>query len=37
MLENNDKAAVNIVSLNAGAAIYIAGIKENLKSGIRVC
>ena len=34
MLENKDETAVNIVSLNAGAAIYISGIKENLKEGI---
>ena len=34
MLENKDETAVNIVSLNAGAAIYISGIKESLKEGI---
>lgn len=34
MLNNKNNAAVNIVSLNAGAAIYIAGIKQDLKSGI---
>ena len=34
MLNNQDEAAVNIVSLNAGAAIYISGIKNDLKSGI---
>jgi anthranilate phosphoribosyltransferase len=34
MLENNNETAVNIVSLNAGAAIYISGIKEDLKSSI---
>ena len=34
MLENKDETAINIVSLNAGAAIYISGIKENLKEGI---
>jgi indole-3-glycerol phosphate synthase len=36
MLNNQDKAAVNIVSLNAGAAIYISGIKNDLKSGIEL-
>jgi indole-3-glycerol phosphate synthase len=34
MLENKNETAVNIVSLNAGAAIYISGIKEDLKSSI---
>ncbi len=36
MLENKDETAVNIVSLNAGAAIYISGIKKNLKDGIEL-
>ena len=36
MLNNQDEAAVNIVSLNAGAAIYISGIKNDLKSGIEL-
>ena len=35
MLENKDETAVNIVSLNAGAAIYISGIKENLKEACK--
>ena len=34
MLENKNETAVNIVSLNAGAAIYISGIKESLKEGV---
>ncbi len=36
MLNNKNEAAVNIVSLNAGAAIYISGISDDLKSGIRI-
>ena len=35
MLKNKNETAVNIVSLNAGAAIYVSGIKENLKDGIK--
>ena len=34
MLNNKNEAAINIVSLNAGAAIYLSGIKEDLKNGI---
>ena len=36
MLKNQDQAAVNIVSLNAGAAIYISGIKESLNDGVQL-
>ena len=36
MLKNQDQAAVNIVSLNAGAAIYISGIKESLSDGVQL-
>ena len=35
MLKNKNDSAVNIVSLNAGAAIYISGIRETLKEGIK--
>ena len=34
MLNNKNKAAVNIVSLNAGSAIYISGVRDSLKEGI---
>ena len=34
MLNNENKAAVNIVSLNAGSAIYISGVRHSLKEGI---
>ncbi len=34
MLNNENKAAVNIVSLNAGSAIYISGVRDSLKEGI---
>ncbi len=35
MLNNKNETAKNIVSLNAGAAIYLAGIKENLNDSIK--
>ena len=35
MLKNKNEAAVNIVSLNAGAAIYISGLKTTLSDGIK--
>ena len=35
MLNNENKAAVNIVSLNAGSAIYISGLRDSLKEGIQ--
>ena len=34
MLNNENEAAVNIVSLNAGSAIYISGVRDSLKEGI---
>jgi anthranilate phosphoribosyltransferase len=34
MLNNKNEAAVNIVSLNAGSAIYISGVRDSLKEGI---
>ena len=34
VLENQPGPAHNIVALNAGAAIYVAGLAENLKAGI---
>ena len=35
MLKNDNKEAVNIVCLNAGAAIYVSGIKNSLEDGIK--
>ncbi len=34
VLDNNDNAAKAIVSINAGAAIYAAGISDSIKDGI---
>ena len=34
VLDNNDNAAKAIVSINAGAAIYAAGISDSIKEGI---
>jgi len=34
VLENQPGPAHNIVALNAGAAIYVAGIAQNLKMGV---
>ena len=34
VLDNNDNAAKTIVSINAGAAIYAAGISDSIKDGI---
>jgi anthranilate phosphoribosyltransferase len=34
VLENQPGPAHNIVALNAGAAIYVAGIAPNLKAGV---
>ena len=34
VLDNNDNAAKAIVSINAGAAIYVAGISDSIKDGI---
>ena len=34
MLENKNKEAVNMISLNAGAAIYVSGIKKSLEESI---
>jgi anthranilate phosphoribosyltransferase len=34
VLENQPGPAHNIVALNAGAAIYVAGLAKTLKSGI---
>lgn len=33
-LDNSDKAAADIVALNAGAAIYVAGIETTLAAGV---
>ena len=34
MLENKNKEAVNMICLNAGAAIYVSGIKKSLEESI---
>ena len=34
MLENKNKEAVNMICLNAGAAIYVSGVKKSLKESI---
>ena len=34
VLENQPGPAHNIVALNAGAAIYVAGVAPNLKAGV---
>jgi len=36
VFDNNNNAAKSIVSLNAGAAIYAAGISDSIKSGVEM-
>jgi anthranilate phosphoribosyltransferase len=35
VLENQSGAAADIVALNAGAAIYVAGLAETLEAGVK--
>ena len=36
VFDNNNNAAKSIVSLNAGAAIYVSGISDSIKAGVEI-